>query len=122
MNIMSVDDSKAVHAFMKAIFDGSVHKLFHAYDGKQALELVKENTPDLILLDWEMPEMDGLTTLKALRQQGLTIPIVMVTSRNNVDQMISAMSEGADEYVMKPFTKELLFDKLSMVLGTDLAS
>lgn len=121
MKVLAVDDSKAVHAFMKNLFEGTEHDLRHAYDGKEAVEQVKNEQPDIVLLDWEMPVMDGVQTLVAIREGGFNMPIVMVTSKNEVSQIVQALEKGANEYVMKPFTKEILFEKLSMVLGKEVA-
>ena len=75
----------------------------------------------MILLDWEMPRMTGVDALKALRQGGCAIPIIMVTSRNNVKNITEALENGATEYIMKPFTKDILFEKLEMVMGRKVA-
>lgn len=116
MKILAVDDSKAVHAFMKILFKGTEHKLFSAFNGKEAVEFLEsDESIDLILLDWEMPEMNGLETLKALREKGLSMPIIMVTSKNELSQITEALNSGANEYVMKPFTKEVLLDKFDLI-------
>lgn len=119
MKILTVDDSKAVHAFMKTLFADTKHALAHAYDGHEALDAIKASLPDLVLLDWEMPNMDGLATLIEIRNQGFDVPVVMVTSRNDVSNIVSALEKGANEYVMKPFSKDILAEKLSMVLGQE---
>ena len=121
MKLLTVDDSKAVHAFMKSLFKDTDHTLSHAYDGKEAILHIEGDIPDLVLLDWEMPVMDGVETLVAIREAGHTMPVVMVTSKNEVSQIVQALEKGANEYVMKPFTKEILFEKLSMVLGKEVA-
>lgn len=121
MKILVVDDSKAVHAFIKSVFKSTEHKLCNAYNGVEALESVDSEKPDLILLDWEMPVMDGIETLVELRAREIDTPVVMVTSRNEVSHIILALEKGANEYVMKPFTKEMLFEKLAMVVGKEVA-
>lgn len=120
MNVLAVDDSRAVHAFMRSLFQNTEHVLFHAYDGLEALELVKKDPIDIVLLDWEMPKMSGVEALEAIRKDGHSMPIVMVTSKNEIAEIVRAMAKGANEYVMKPFTREILFDKLSMVLGKEI--
>lgn len=118
MNILAVDDSKAVHAFLKSLFSDTEHILNSVFDGNEALEYLNKNQKiDIILLDWEMPVMNGLDTLKAIRSSGSTVPIMMVTSRNALAQIAEALECGANEYVMKPFTKEILFEKFELISG-----
>ncbi len=117
MNILVTDDSKSVHGFIEAMFAETEHSLVHAFDGSEAISKVEQlSNIDLILLDWEMPVLSGLEALKKLRQDGFDNPIVMVTSRNNVKNIAEALQFGATEYIMKPFTKDILFEKLEMVL------
>lgn len=122
MNILAIDDSKAVHAFLKTIFRDTDHDLKEAMDGKQAMDMIQSGSvkPDVILLDWEMPVMDGMETLAAIRDGKMEVPVIMVTSRNEVNQIVVALEKGANEYIMKPFTKDILFEKLSMVMGTEI--
>lgn len=122
MNILVTDDSKSVHGFIEAMFADTEHSLVHAFDGAEAITKTEESgNIDLILLDWEMPNVSGLDALKTLRGNGFTNPIVMVTSRNNVKNIAEALQNGATEYIMKPFTKDILFEKLEMVLDRKVA-
>jgi two-component system, chemotaxis family, chemotaxis protein CheY len=89
-----------------------------AGDGRQALDaLEKGAAADVVLADWNMPEMDGLSLLKAIRANPAFsgIPVIMVTTEAEFDQMATAIAEGAAEYVMKPFTADILVDKLRIV-------
>jgi two-component system chemotaxis response regulator CheY len=72
--------------------------------------------PDLVMADWNMPVMDGLELLRKIRgsEEFASVPVVMVTTEAEVDQMTTALAAGATEYIMKPFTKEILADKLRM--------
>jgi two-component system chemotaxis response regulator CheY len=76
-----------------------------------------EPLPDVILVDWNMPEMDGLELIKTIRQdvRFSGTMLLMVTTETETDQMLRALTAGADEYLMKPFTKEGLIDKLQMI-------
>lgn len=122
MRILIADDSKSVHAFMKALFQGTPHELVHAKDGLEAFETWQnDKTFDLILLDWEMPVLDGYGSLCKLVDANCPTPIVMVTSKNDPSFITRALEKGAAEYVMKPFDKDILFDKLEMVLGRKVA-
>ena len=124
MKILCVDDTKAVHAFMKALFAGSGHNLIGVFDGQQALDKLNAeglNTFDLVLLDWEMPVKNGLETLTDIRKLTAALPVIMVTSKNDINDITKLLETGANEYVMKPFTKDILFEKIAQVLGREVA-
>lgn len=95
------------------------YEVREAANGLEALEVMKaEGTAvKLVLTDWNMPEMNGLELLKSLRQNPAlaSLVIIMVTTETELNQMAAALEAGANEYVMKPFTKEILLDKLEMV-------
>jgi two-component system chemotaxis response regulator CheY len=77
----------------------------------------EKNQIDLVLADWNMPEMNGLDLLKQLRQDPelASLKVIMVTTETELDNMVSALEAGANEYVMKPFTKDILTEKLELV-------
>lgn len=95
------------------------YEVREAANGLEALEVMKvEGTAvKLVLTDWNMPEMNGLELLKSLRQNPAlaSLVIIMVTTETELNQMAAALEAGANEYVMKPFTREILLDKLEMV-------
>jgi two-component system chemotaxis response regulator CheY len=123
MKVLIVDDSRAVHAFMKAIFTGTGHTLQHANDGSEAVKLFEDNHSsfDLVLLDWEMPVLTGPETLEAIRKLNKDVPIIMVTTKNDISSITQAISKGATEYVMKPFTKDILLEKISTITPNKVA-
>jgi two-component system chemotaxis response regulator CheY len=122
MKILIVDDSKAIHAFMKAILAGTQAVLSHAFNGREAVDLVAAgNKFDVILLDWEMLVLDGPGALVGIRAKDAAVPIVMVTSKNEIMDIQRALEAGANEYVIKPFTKEILHEKISSVTGREVA-
>ncbi len=123
MRILITDDSKAVHAFIKSVMDGTSYSLTHAHNGAEALEILSKNASsfDLMLLDWEMPILDGPSTLSQVRAKGITFPVVMITTKNDLESISHALSLGATDYVMKPFTKDILLEKLDQYLGTGAA-
>ena len=90
-----------------------------AANGREALEVIEaeKTAVTLVLADWNMPEMNGLELLKRLRQNSelSSLVIIMVTTETEVDQMVVALQAGANEYVMKPFTKDILLEKLQLV-------
>lgn len=88
-----------------------------AIDGQQALEQCKDNAPDVILLDWNMPVMGGMDFLRAYRAsaQSKSSKVIFCTTENGIDHIQAAIAAGADEYVMKPFDRETLEAKLQIV-------
>jgi two-component system chemotaxis response regulator CheY len=122
MKILCVDDTKAVHAFIKSLFAGLSHQLHGVFDGQQALdELAKGDFKgyDLVLLDWEMPVKNGLETMVEIRKKTESLPVIMVTSKNDMNDIAKMLEAGATEYIMKPFTKDILFEKIAQVLGQE---
>jgi len=95
------------------------YEVLEAANGKEALAVIETEKSDvtLVLADWNMPEMNGLDLLRQLRQDPelSSLVVVMVTTETEIDQMTAALEAGANEYVMKPFTKEILLEKLEMV-------
>ena len=90
-----------------------------AANGREALEIIEteKSAVTLVLADWNMPEINGLELLKRLRQDPelSSLVVVMVTTETELDQMAAALEAGANEYVMKPFTKDILVEKLQLV-------
>lgn len=122
MKILVVDDARAVHAFIKSLFKGTSCELFHVMNGAEAIDMLKSKSKDFfdfVLLDWEMPVKSGLETLEESKIIAPNLPIIMVTSKTNLSDIESIMKKGASEYVMKPFTKEILFEKISETIGKE---
>ncbi len=122
MKILCVDDTKSVHAYIRSLFAGSEHELVHVFDGQQALDALSAvgfKSFDIVLLDWEMPIKNGLQTMTEIRQTSADIPVIMVTSKNDMNDITKMIEAGASEYIMKPFTKDILFDKIFQVLGRE---
>jgi len=93
-------------------------EVFEAADGLEALKRLKEIAqPDVLLVDWNMPEMNGYDLICAVRRDHLydKVPLMMVTSETEVGQMAKALAAGANEYVMKPFTKDVIAEKLALL-------
>ncbi len=112
-----VDDSKAIRMILARTLRELEFEVIEAADGMAALESLRCGGPiDLVLADWNMPEMDGLELLKRVRANASynAVKVIMVTTESEVEQMSMALAEGANEYVMKPFTKDILIDKLRL--------
>lgn len=112
-----VDDSKVIRMVAKKILQELDFEVLEAADGSEALEACKLNLPDGVLLDWNMPVMDGIEFLKALRTlPGGNSPIVVFcTTENDMDHIQKAIEAGANEYIMKPFDSEIIQAKFTQV-------
>ena len=114
-----VDDSKAIRQIERKYLEEMGFEVLEAEHGEQALEVLKEN-PDIkiILLDWYMPIMNGYEFLKKVRAnpEWSDIKIMMVTTENQQKSVIDAIMAGANEYLMKPFDKEMLETKIRYLM------
>lgn len=114
-----VDDSRAVRMILARTLQDLGFEVREAANGREALELLADGGPGvrLVLADWNMPEVNGLELVRRLRQDPrlASLPVVMVTTETELDQMAAALAAGANEYVMKPFTRDILIEKLQMV-------
>ncbi|HEX3762206.1 MAG TPA: response regulator [Kofleriaceae bacterium] len=118
MRALIVDDSRTMRTILGRIVAGLGFEVAQAGDGKQALaQLAAGPVPELMLADWNMPEMTGYELVCAVRAVPAyaAIKIVMVTTETETSQVASALDAGANEYVMKPFTPEIILDKLRML-------
>jgi two-component system, chemotaxis family, chemotaxis protein CheY len=112
-----VDDSKVIRMVARRILEGLHFEIAEAADGKMALEACQKDMPDAILLDWNMPVMNGIDFLKQLRQlDGGAAPLVVFcTTENDIAHIQEAISAGANEYIMKPFDSEIIEAKFSQI-------
>jgi two-component system chemotaxis response regulator CheY len=114
-----VDDSKTIRVILGRILRELGYETCEAATGLEGLKVMEsEKTKvNLVLADWNMPEMNGLEMVKRLRQDSelASLTIIMVTTETEISHMTSALDAGANEYVMKPFTKEILREKLELV-------
>lgn len=118
MRALIVDDSRATRAVLKRILKEIGFEVFEAGHGCEALECLKTiGKPDLALVDWNMPEMNGYDFICSVRANHDfdDLPLMMVTSETEISKMAKALEAGANEYIMKPFSKEALLEKLSMM-------
>ena len=118
MKIMLVDDSRTMRNIQKNVLAQLGHKeIVEAADGEEALKVAEAESPELILLDWNMPKMDGLTFLKTFRVKDKTTPIIMVTTEAEKSRVIEAIKAGVNNYVIKPFTPDILQTRIAETLG-----
>ncbi|GIW73631.1 MAG: two-component system response regulator [Phycisphaerales bacterium] len=118
MKILLVDDSKTMRNIQKSVLSQLGYtEIEEACDGQDALSKVKAFGPDLMLVDWNMPNMDGLSFVKAYRQSDKTTPIIMVTTEAEKSRVIEAIKAGVNNYVVKPFTPDLLSQRIQETLA-----
>jgi two-component system chemotaxis response regulator CheY len=114
-----VDDSRTIRIIIRRILIDLGYEVCEAANGIEALKVLatEKTAVKLVLADWNMPEMNGLELVKSLRQNREfdSLKILMVTTETEMGQMASALGAGADEYVMKPFTKDILMEKLELI-------
>ena len=118
MRALVIDDSRAIRVILGQILKALKFEVHNAEHGLEALEKLKETGPlDLALIDWNMPEMNGYEFVCAVRKddQYKGMRLMMVTTETEMEQVVKALEAGADEYVMKPFTKEMIVEKLTIM-------
>jgi two-component system, chemotaxis family, chemotaxis protein CheY len=122
-NLLIVDDSTAIRKILLRVLNQTglpLGQVLEAGDGKQALDLIQDHKVSLILSDINMPNMDGLELLRALRgsEKWHDVPVVMITTEGGQARVEEAIALGATSYVRKPFSADLLRDKLAALLST----
>ncbi|MBI3699564.1 MAG: response regulator [Afipia sp.] len=112
-----VDDSSVIRKVARRILEGLEFQIVEAEDGQKAVEMCKRAMPDAVLLDWNMPVMDGYEFLRNLRLMpgGDKPKVVFCTTENDVAHIARALHAGANEYIMKPFDKEIVTAKFHEV-------
>jgi two-component system chemotaxis response regulator CheY len=118
MQALVVDDSRALRRILGDMLRQLGFDVAEAGNGREALGcLAQAGPPDVVLVDWNMPEMNGLQFVQAVRAEDRLrdLPLMMVTTETEMDQMAAALEAGANEYLMKPFGKEAVADKLQLM-------
>lgn len=119
LKILAVDDSPTMRRIIvNTLKRAGFNDISEATDGKDALAKMKVDNYGLVITDWNMPEMDGLTLVNQIRSTAELhdMPILMVTTRSVKDDIIEAMKAGVNNYIVKPFTPETLGEKIQQVL------
>ena len=124
MKIMLVDDSRTIRNIQKNVLKQLGHTdIVEAEDGIKALEQFAKDVPDLVLVEWNMRKMDGLTLVKKIREQDKTVRIIMCTTEAEKSRVIEAIKAGVSNYIVKPFTVESLEAKIMQTMAkTDTAA
>jgi two-component system, OmpR family, response regulator MprA len=117
MKILVVDDERAVRDSLRRALELEGYDVELAADGEEALERLSSNgEPDAVILDILMPRMDGLEVCRRLRREGHRLPVLMLTARDEVENRVSGLDAGADDYVTKPFALEELLARMRALL------
>ncbi len=118
MKVMLVDDSKTMRTIQRNILLQLGYKdIEEACDGQDALSKVGAFAPQLLLVDWNMPNMDGITFVRTYRGQGGKSPILMVTTEAEKSRVVEAIKAGVNNYVVKPFTPDSLSQRINETLS-----
>ena len=118
MRALVIDDSRAMRRIVSSILEGIGFEVRDAGNGREGLDVLDEGwIPDLATVDWNMPVMDGLQFVNAVRANPgwRAVTLMMVTSESEQGQIVRALAAGAHEYVIKPFTADALRDKLALL-------
>lgn len=121
MKILVVDDSRAMRTLLRHMATEMALAASEAGDGREALDKLVRNDPrepyDVVLVDWEMPRMNGLEFVQAVRRNEDfdSLKVLMITNINSPEKVAEAIAAGADDFLMKPFTREMLLEKLQIL-------
>lgn len=117
--ILVVDDDESVRDVLRRQLESQGHRVYSAENGRQALNVIAWRRPDLVLLDIDMPVMDGWTAMRTLRQtrETRTLPVIVLTSLSHPEDEIEALDSGADAFVSKPFLAPELQARMAAVLA-----
>lgn len=118
MRVLLVDDSRTIRNIEKKTFAQLGYSdVMEAADGVEALKQIGETRPDLVLIDWNMPNMDGITLVRKIRETDKTLPLIMCTTEGEKSRVIEAIQAGVNNYVVKPFTPETLKEKVEATMA-----
>ena len=120
MRALVIDDSKSIRSILTKILVEIGFSVSEAANGLEALEVIKQEKADLALVDWNMPDMNGFEFIQEVRKDNTykDMRLMMVTTETEMNKVVEALEAGANEYVMKPFTKEMIIEKLAL-MGMD---
>ncbi len=114
--VLIVDDDQKLLKMLQRTLVYENLTVFTAGNGQEALDLVDQQRPDLLILDWMMPKMDGLTLLQQLRAEKNKVPVLMLTARDAIENRVEGLESGADDYLVKPFAPAELVARVHALL------
>ena len=121
MQILLVEDDRLLAKGLRKALQQQGYAINHVETGKAALHVIAVDTPDIVVLDLGLPDMDGISVLKQLRVQHQSLPVLLLTARSDIEDKITGLDSGADDYLAKPFEMTELFARLRVLerrLGT----
>lgn len=122
MRVLVVDDSMTMRAIERVILEQlGLMEVVEAGDGEEALGKLEGFEPDLVLVDWSMPRMDGLTFVQRFRELRPQTPVIMVTAETDRERVVEAIKAGVSHYVVKPFTPDVLSQRIEETLARPVA-
>ena len=114
--VLIVDDDVRLVEMLRRTLAYEGYRVITASDGQEALARVQEQRPDVVVLDWLMPKLDGLTVIQRLRMAGDATPVLMLTARDAVEDRVAGLDSGADDYLVKPFAPAELLARVRALL------
>ena len=117
MRILVVDDSSVMRSMVRGAIEAHARgaerpEIVEARDGVEARKALSRHAVDMLLIDWNMPRLDGLSLVRELRKRGETMPIIMITSVRDHDQQMEAVRAGVSDYITKPFQMADLWERI----------
>src|SRR5512142_2559166 len=112
MDVLVVEDDTRIARLVERALTDAGHRVEVAYDGIEGLTSAERRTHDVVILDWMLPEMDGLTVAREMRRERVRTPILMLTARDAVADRVRGLDVGADDYLTKPFALEELLARV----------
>jgi heavy metal response regulator len=116
MRVLVVEDEKKVASFLKKGLEEERYAVDCAFDGEEALFMADANEYDLVILDIMLPKVDGLEVLKQVRDKGATLPILMLTAKDSIEDVVKGLDRGCDDYLTKPFAFAELLARVRALL------
>ena len=118
MKVLLVDDSRTIRNIQKNVLKQIGHTdITEAADGVEALQRIGEARPDLVLIDWNMPKLDGITLVRKIRETDKDLVLIMCTTEAEKGRVIEAIKAGVNSYIVKPFTSDTLAEKINATLA-----
>ena len=116
MRLLFAEDDQDLNAAVKTLFSRSGYQVDAVYDGEEALDYARAEAYDGMILDWMMPEMDGVEALRRMRAEGIKAPCLLLTARDAVEDRVAGLDAGADDYLPKPFNAQELLARVRAML------
>ena len=116
MRILFAEDDRDLNTGVKTLLSRSGYQVDAVFDGEEALDYARAEQYDGIILDWMMPEMDGITALERMRAEGINTPCLLLTARDAIEDRVKGLDAGADDYLPKPFNAQELLARVRAML------